>query len=291
MITERDEGRHPAGPGELWNESYYFNFYDRRTQLGGFARIGTQANRQRSSLIFLLFKQGRPVFNRFLLDLPYTEEGMDQGITVAGLTYRVLEPLKSMEIRFEAGDTRLDLTWEALHPVAEIGAGDEKMPEQMASGHYEQAGEVAGTVTLRQGKSDFQGYGFRDHSWGIRDWEAMKHYDLAWPIFGKDLLLNCMQITLLNGHTFPMGFVFDGNENLKISRQEMEVQLDEDDLTQKKVMIRITDEKGRDWEVTGKRIAKFALPFDGFLINETMFEYRLPQGQVGYGLCERGVRL
>ncbi len=122
MITEKDEGRHPTGPGELWNESYYFNFYDINTQIGGFTRIGLRKNLKESNVWCLLFKEGRPAYNRFLSNLPYTEAGMDHGVTVEGLTFRTIDPLQSARIEFEDRETRLDLIWKAINPTVEIGA-------------------------------------------------------------------------------------------------------------------------------------------------------------------------
>ena len=291
MITEEDDGRHPAGPGKLWNESYYYNFYDSDTETGGFTRIGLRENLKESNAWCLLFKKGRPVYNRFLTNLPYTEAGMDQGLTVGGLTYRTIKPLQSAKVEFLDRETGLDLVWKALHPMVEIGATGDRLPETVTSAHLEQGGEVTGSVTLRGKKTLIQGYGFRDHAWGIRDWESMDHYDLAWPIFGRDFLFGCIAISMMDGSTNHVGFLFDGKDNLGITVKDLHLEFDDDGLTQRSIALCLTDEKGRDWEVTGKRIAKFILPLDGFMINETMFEYRTQEGLLGYGISERGVRL
>jgi len=291
MIRVSDDGRHPAGPGELWNESYYFNFYDNRTESGGFTRIGLRENLKESNVWCLLFQRGRPVYSRFLQNLPYTEAGMDRGLTVGGLTYRTIEPLRSAGIQFHDRETRVDLVWKALHPMVEVGAGGERLPESVTSAHLEQAGEVAGTVRLRTGETVIRGYGFRDHAWGVRDWESMDHYELAWPVFGRDPLLGCVRITMANGGRNQAGFLFDGADNGSIDIEDMALECDADGLTQRRVALRLTDEKGRSREVTGSRIAGFTLPLDGFMIDEAMFEYSIRGGGVGYGLCEHGVRL
>jgi hypothetical protein len=140
-------------------------------------------------------------------------------------------------------------------------------------------------------KNLIQGYGFRDHAWGVRDWESMDHYDLAWPIFGRDFLFGCIAITMADGSKNQFGSLFDGKDNLGITVKDLQLEFDDDGLRQRGIALRLTDEKGRDWEVTGRRIAKFILPLDGFIINETLFEYQTHDGRVGYGLSERGVRL
>ena len=290
MISEKDEGRHPPRAGNLWNESYYFNFYDSQAQIGGFTRIGLQENINKSNVWCLLIKDGKPAYNRFILELPHTEAGMEHGVTVGGLTYRVLEPLKRFKIEFKDRDTQLDLTWEAVHPVKEIGEKQGELPNNIASAHYEQGGRVEGTVTIKGKSSSIKGFGMRDHSWGIRDWEGVKNWMAMWPIFSKELLIAAIRITLLNDNIIQTGFVFDGNENIDVVEVKPIVELTEDGLTQKKLNLQVVDKKGERREMTGKLVANFPLPYDGNILNEALFEYRLGN-KIGYGIFEYNVRL
>jgi hypothetical protein len=290
MITEKDEGRHPAGEGELWNESYYFNFYDDHTRIGGFTRIGLQENINKANVWCLLIKDRKPVYNRFILELPHTQAGMDQGVTVGGLTYKMVEPLKQFQIQFNDRNTQLDLTWKAVHPVKEIGGGSGELPANIASGHYEQGGIVTGTITLKGESYSLEGFGMRDHSWGIRDWEGVKNWMAIWPIFGKDLVIAAIRVTLLDDKVVHTGFIFDGNNNLDIVQVEPKVELVEDQLTQKRLALKVTDEKGQTRDISGNLITNFPLPYDGNLLNEAMFEYQLGE-RTGYGLFEYNVRL
>jgi len=290
MITEKDEGRHPAGEGELWNESYYFNFYDKHTRIGGFTRIGLQENINKSNVWCLLIKDKHPVYNRFILELLHTQAGMNQGVTVGGLTYKMVEPLKQFQIQFNDRNTQLDLTWKAVHPVKEIGGGSGELPDNIASGHYEQAGIVTGTITLKGESYSLEGFGMRDHSWGIRDWEGVKNWMAIWPIFGKDLVIAAIRVTLLDDKVVHTGFIFDGNNNLDIVQVEPKVELAEDQLTQKRLALKVTDEKGQTRDISGNLITNFPLPYDGNLLNEAMFEYQLGE-RTGYGLFEYNVWL
>jgi hypothetical protein len=287
MISARDEERHPVGPGELWNESYYFNFYDGQTRTGGFTRIGLEDNRKRSNIWCLLIKDGRPSYQRFLLNLPHTEAGFKKGITVEGLTLRMLEPLKKFKVEFKDGATEIDLLWQGFHPIKHFGESGEGLPENMATGHYEQSGLVTGTFALKGETFDFHGTGARDHSWGIRDWGALKGWMGSWPVFGKEGLFTftCGRITLADGTVRKLGFVFDGRENLEIVDSEMKAEFAGDGFTPKRVQLDLTDEKGNRVKVAGKRIANFPLPYDNNILNEAMFEYRMGH-RTGYGLFE-----
>ena len=283
MISAQDEERHAAGPGELWNESYYFNFYDAQNREGGVTRIGLEENLKKSNVWCLLIKDGRPSYQRFLLNLPYNQACFDEGITVGGLTLRMLEPLKRFKVTFEDHDTQLDLLWEGFHPVKHLGENGEGLPENMATGHYEQSGLVTGAFVVKGKTFDFQGVGARDHSWGIRDWGALKGWVGTWPVFGGQdpFTFTCGRVTLADGTVRKLGFVFDGRENMEIIHSE----LAEDGITPKRVRVDLTDEKGNRVEVEGKLIVNFPLPYDSNILNEAMFEYRMGD-RTGYGLFE-----
>ncbi len=50
----------------------------------------------------------------------------------------------------------------------------------VAARHYEQPGSVAGTITVGGRRHGLAGAGLRDHSWGVRDWQAVPY----WRWFG-----------------------------------------------------------------------------------------------------------
>ena len=43
-LKPEDDYTHPLGPESNFNESMYFNFFDRARTLGGFVRLGNRAN-------------------------------------------------------------------------------------------------------------------------------------------------------------------------------------------------------------------------------------------------------
>jgi hypothetical protein len=274
----------------LWNESYYFNFFDDREMIGGFARIGLQENAGKSNVWCLLIRGGRKAYQRFLLDLPYTNARLADGISAGGLSLRMREPLAGFEVGFKDRDTELDLRWQAVHPVKELGGNGEGLPENLASAHYEQSGLVSGSFVVKGERFDFQGTGSRDHSWGIRDWSGLKAWIGVWPVFGRDFLFSCGRVFLPDGSSRKLGFVFDGDENLEIGASELELELADDGHTPERVQLTLIDEKERRFEVGGRRIANFPLPYDGNILNEAMFEYRMGE-RTGYGLCEHFVSL
>ena len=286
MITARDEERHPAGPGDLWNESYYFNFFDGGRRNGGFLRIGFQENVGKANVWCLLIGGGRKAYQRFLLDLPYSEGRFPDGLCAGGISLRMLEPLEQFQLRFRDGDTRLDLQWQAIHPAKQLGeSGEGALPENLASAHYEQSGLVTGSFCVKGESSDFDGSGARDHSWGIRDWAQLRGWTGIWPVFGPQLAFSCGRVFLPDGSVRKVGFVFDGEKNLEIADAKHEVEFAADGHTPTRVRVRFTDAEGKSVAVEGRLIANFPLPYDGNILNEAMFEFRMGD-RTGYGLCE-----
>ena len=51
------------------------------------------------------------------------------------------------------------------------------------------------------------------------------------------------------------------------------------------------DGQGRRYDIDCIRQAVAHWPFDGYVLNEGAFEFRLADGRVGYGLLELGCRL
>ncbi len=67
------EGYCPANEHPRWNESVYFNFYDPIARIGCFIRVGILEKLRESSTCFAFFSDGRRLFTRIDMNLPYTE--------------------------------------------------------------------------------------------------------------------------------------------------------------------------------------------------------------------------
>ena len=59
-LAPEDDYTHPLGPEPNFNESMYFNFFDRAKALGGFVRLGNRANEGNAEMHGLPLPAGRP---------------------------------------------------------------------------------------------------------------------------------------------------------------------------------------------------------------------------------------
>ncbi len=107
MISERDEGRHNPGGDLLWNESYYFNFFDQKSGLGGFTRIGMSPNLKNpylkdspvgmgDQMLCLYLPDGRLAIVRDTAPI----SGNPSDVAVGPLKYECLKPMSEWRLTY-----------------------------------------------------------------------------------------------------------------------------------------------------------------------------------------------
>ena len=80
------DGQEELKNHEEWNESYYFNFYDRKNQVTAFMRIGNKVNKNEKSMFFFLMTPQQTAGIK--LETPCD----DKPLSIAGLEYQELGP-------------------------------------------------------------------------------------------------------------------------------------------------------------------------------------------------------
>ena len=185
MPTPEDEGRHEAGSEELWNESWYFDFASEDGAIGGYVRLGLYPNVDGGVAWYwaYLVRNGAP-----LLAVQHHEAAIPSGrvlevreeglwsalhcetphdhwtIGLESFAVALDDPGEAYgaDLRGEKVALGFDLEWEATAPVFDYPFGVTR---------YEQSCRVSGEILVGDGETiDFDGWGQRDHSWGVRDW-------------------------------------------------------------------------------------------------------------------------
>jgi len=287
--------RHIPNPAiKKWNQSFYFNFYDKKQETGAFIRIGILENLGEVNAFAIFFRHGKPLFTRLNMNLPYTPQRMDPGIDVAGLQIETIESLQKARVRVTAEEFSADLVWDLIHPMADSIAmnkdGEDAISKNLCFVHLEGTCRVNGVIHLRDGeKVRIDTTGWRDISVGPRNWAGMIHYRLAWPIFDNGMACVAVHGISESGHSYQK-ILHDGERWLSIDRIEEKIDFEADDMGFKFVHWKVWDELGRLWEFTGRPLFRWQFPFDTFVMVEQMMEYRLSDGTLGYGMGEGGFR-
>lgn len=176
-----DEGRHAAGPEPLWGESVYLDFFAEDGSCGGYVRLGLYPNLGVTWYWACLVGVDRPLVTVIEHEAPLVR-GQGWELRAPGLWSEVVveTPLDHVTVGLEAfavalddptevyrsgwGDRvpfGLDLEWES--------DGTESFAYDITS-RYEIPCRVHGEILVGEERIDFDGWGQRDHSWGVRDW-------------------------------------------------------------------------------------------------------------------------
>ena len=131
---------------------------------------------------------------------------VSDGLRVAGLTFTMDDPLGSWRIQLE-GPRPVDLTWTAITPIVDFHQGFAGDGEQEQE-HFEQSGRVTGGWDTDK-RREIDGWGQRDKSWGVRDWNGIEGWDWIAAQFDENLSFNATR-TRINGVEQSAGYVYDG---------------------------------------------------------------------------------
>jgi hypothetical protein len=292
-LLENAERYIPNPDIRKWNQSYYFNFYDPKARTGGFIRIGILENLNETNGFTVFFRDGKPLFTRINMNLPATKDRPDPGMTVAGTTMQVIEPLQKCRVSVDTAEFKADLIYDLRHEMGDsIGLSktgpDDAIANELAFIHPEGVCNVTGTITLHTGEViEIETSGIRDISAGPRNWSALKYYRLAWPIFDNGVVCTPVHGVTDHGDAYQR-ILHDGTRWHTIQSMEETVTFESDDITVASAHWKVTDEDGRLYDFTGKPLFRWMFPFDTFVFTEQMMEWTLADGTLGYGMVECG---
>ena len=311
-LVPEDDYTHPLGPEPNFNESMYFNFFDRERRIGGFVRLGNRANEGRAEkTVTLYLPDGRVLFHfeRAAID---ANDAFDAG----GLRFEVMEPGERLRTVYAGpvleladpavmADPRrafresplrtvlLDLVHEAVGPMygshGDAAESERPAEQQFAKAHYEQHMRVAGALELDGERHPLEGFGLRDHSWGPRTWQAIHGYEWLTMNFGEDFGAMVSVIRREPGHERVGGVVVRGDELVPVKRAAIEAEFEEGGLAHKSLTVSLETGSGEKLEIQG-RVHGF-IPLrnrrEGRVttIGEGMTEWTCG-ARTGYGLSE-----
>src|SRR3954464_10408012 len=91
-VTPQDEGRPPAGPEELWGESWYLDWAAADCSYGGYVRLGLYPNLGKSWGGIALVGQARPLVLTVEHELPCPEGAAALDVSAGGTAVAISWP-------------------------------------------------------------------------------------------------------------------------------------------------------------------------------------------------------
>ena len=311
-ITAQDDYTHPLGPETNFNESMYFNFFDRARKAGGFVRLGNRANEGYAEMTLTLYLPDGSVLFQFKRADIASNDAMDGG----GMRFEVIEPMQKLRTVYEGHavhlkdplqmvdpraafknnpvkKVKLDLVHEAAGPAYGSSGGNRKIEDpdkEFGKAHYEQHMIVRGTVEV-EGEAPLRidGLGLRDHSWGPRYWQAIWSYRWLTINFAPDFGMMVSTIWRTPEERTQGGVVLRGDRLERIASVDIDTEFDGGGLFHKELVAHLTLASGEKLDVSGKVMSFIPLRNrrNGMTthVGEGMTEYRCGDA-VGYGLSE-----
>ncbi len=179
---------HPVGDDPAWSESYYFNFVDPKSGVGMFTRMGFRPRNGWADALHVAYLGGdRVAFTYGRRDIGTDLSVYDGDLKVGGLSISCEAPFKTWKLAYDGpaqdvADAAILLTRSKTRPEGWFTPANLKMDltfealtephyaAQGVHGHFEQSGQVTGSLTMGETTKTFSGLGVRDKSWGPRNW-------------------------------------------------------------------------------------------------------------------------
>ncbi len=182
-VLPADEARHPPGPDDLWNESYYCDFVTLDGALGGWLRLGLYPNRKVAWWTTWIVRPGHPGICSvdYRAPVPGGDRLTLESDTLGRVGIDLSRPLHTFRLVAETAASVVTAAQD-VYAVAPAFGRRTKLTIDLSwttdgspyhydlTTRYEVPCLVSGTVTVGDERSEVEGYGQRDHSWGVRDW-------------------------------------------------------------------------------------------------------------------------
>jgi hypothetical protein len=318
-LAPEDEYTHVPDKASNYNESMYFNMFDRAKKIGGWFRLGNRPNEGYAEMSVCLYLPGGRV--AFMYGRPKIAD--NKAMNAGGLKIEVIEPFKRLRLTYDGKVVVLDKPNEMAEPsqafknnptvgctvdlefegVSPMFGGETvnadgtplavDAEKSFAKAHYEQHVAARGHFTVAGERFDVSGYGLRDKSWGPRYWQAIHWYRWCPMNFGADF---GMMLSIVAGETGDPrvgGMVLKDGQYDLINELSIESDWDEDG-NQTALRALVGTEGGSRYKVEGRVISLIPLrnrrkaPDGQELVTriaEGFTEY-VCDGQVGYGMSE-----
>jgi hypothetical protein len=266
-----------------WRESYYFVMSDPKSGLSLISTIGFRPPKNRTEGFVLVIKNGKPVFFKLLFSLKRPVPNKYQ-FKVKGLEYSVEGA--GWRLRYHSNKCSVDILFTPVNKIHDyITDPSDRTFERIGSQHYEQSGSYEGTIELDGQCIKIEPcFGHRDHSWGIRDWSAVRYYRLFCCAFSKDLAFNLWE-GKIGSKDFLKGYVFDGEKNIPIVRSKVKTVYGKDGKTPQEAVVELCDSNGKEYKIECKVLSWVPFPIKRAVLHETIAKMRC-NGKTGQGLLE-----
>ncbi len=272
-MSDKDEYMHDLAEElgsfpQYHNESWYFKFIDRPNNIFFVTRLSFNMDKNKSRNVVILIVDGKDnsYYNESLLEKMPSNWEFDKKIK-----YYCITPMKKWRVKYEDRKLNLDIVFDERFPVFNlleiedpktiIDKLDVELLKIAAQEHYEQSMIVTGTLDLKKKGEIYEtrnikGFGYRDHSWGIRKWVQIDSWNWVSAQFEDETI--AFTNSELLGKTLQMGVIYKKDKesiefNL-IDKIEVNTKTKDDGKTPVSSIFILTDKNGKKRTLESKTI-------------------------------------
>jgi len=253
QFTERDEGPHTPSEHPQFQESVLLHWYDPCQGIGGWHRVGHEPNNNggRAAIWSFLFDEAGWQHRRCGEVELSAQDRLPNGFGAGShVRFKYERDAAIWDIREEGLDATLKCR--NLYPVVDpFPPGDEVALTRFPH-HFEVAARVTGRVRYKGRTRAVAAYGYRDHSWGQRDWEngTMLNHRWVTGTLGGDLSFAAITAQASTGKLVRVGYVQRGGQTLHARSIDVIVDMEPDGLTHRGGELRLTLADGEIVHIT-----------------------------------------
>jgi hypothetical protein len=283
MLTENDDLRHDLGDDPDARESMVWNVLLPAAGRYAIGYVTIKPSAESTRLLVVFGGDEDPIID-IAADRPFEGRDLD-AFTIAGMHIEQPERLRTMTVAYEGERASLRYRFRALHEAFDFARNDDGCAPVAATNRFEQAGRIDGTLSIDGESTHFATTGHRDHSWGVRDYDAIQHWKWISAQAGSGTAIHAMH-TWFQGRQYTNGYVL--REGLLSPVVDLRVRTDYDaSIMQRRAAFTLRDAAGRTTEAEAESFASGFLPFGGVVMAEAGCRFTIA-GADGIGVFEQG---
>lgn len=207
-----DECPHEPGAEELWQESFVLYMWDMEKQVYVFLRMSQEPNRGPGyTTVWLNAWTPECTYKHTDDMIPFKDGNRAEKSLTAGDGLCKYEYDGKHNWTVNDKDVHISLSMTDDHPgfgYFPVEAGS--LVSDAAKNHIEATGHVTGSVSIQGKTYEVAGTGWRDHSWGKRNWQGFLAHRFYPAMFGKDFSFFCVTFVGGDGGMAKFGAVIRG---------------------------------------------------------------------------------
>lgn len=282
-----DEVPHTPSEHLLWQESYVLMLWDIECAMYAFLRVSQVPNKGIATAWLNIWGPGF-MYKNTDVELPLktgdiTGAGLSVGGGLCGYSY-------DGSHRWRLNDARAGVSAELAIDDAHPGLcfypdASSNFVAEATGSHIEASGHVTGTVTVAGTRYEVSGTGWRDHSWGKRNWTGIRAHRFYSANFGEALHVACISYIGDDGQLSKNGLVIRNGE-IEFTRDfTIVAYMDEDGVSNRGGTLEVRTREAA-FQLAFEPVGKAAISvIDGFPCVNALCHVRMGE-KLGVGVSE-----